>query len=366
MTWGQSLPSHAIIVNGFMEIMARISVEEGLELLKYASLEELRLLAHAEKSFRYPLNEVTYVLDANPNYTNVCRIDCTFCAFYRKPHSKDAYVLSFEAFRKLLQRYVAIGIKTVLLQGGVHPSLGIDYFEELVSITVEEFPSIHPHFFSAVEIVHAAKVSEISVEDALKRLWHAGQRTIPGGGAEILSEAVRQRISPKKLWKHGWIHFHEQAHALGFRSTATMMFGHIETPEDILIHLDTLRQAQDRLPGFYSFIPWSYKPGNTALGRRVKQQCSPELYYRILALARLFLDNFDHIAASWFGEGKEHGIKGLYYGADDFGGTIVDESVHKCTGWEIRSSEQELKTMIKQAGFIPVERDTFYRPVKHA
>ncbi|EPP37019.1 Cyclic dehypoxanthine futalosine synthase [Chlamydia avium] len=343
----------------------RISFNEGLELFRKSPLKDLQEIANSIRKQRYPDDRVTYVLDANPNYTNICKIDCSFCAFYRKPHSPDAYLLSFQEFSSLLHRYVGLGVKTVLLQGGVHPKIGIDYLEELVKITVRDFPQIHPHFFSAVEISHAARVSGISDEEALIRLWDAGQRTIPGGGAEILSEKVRKVISPKKMGPNGWIQFHKLAHHLGFRTTATMMFGHIETAEDILIHLDTLRQAQDENPGFYSFIPWSYKPGNTALGRKISHFAPPEMYYRILALSRIFLDNFDHIAASWFGEGKENGVRGLHYGADDFGGTIIDESVHKCTGWTIQSSEKEIRELITSEGFIPMERNTFYTTPSH-
>lgn len=346
-----------------MYVLPRISFHEGVELFKKSPLKDLQEIANSIRKQRYPDDKVTYVLDANPNYTNICKIDCSFCAFYRKPHSPDAYLLSFQEFRTLMHRYLTLGVKTVLLQGGVHPKISIEYLEELVKITVQEFPQIHPHFFSAVEISHAARVSGISDKEALIRLWDAGQRTLPGGGAEILSERVRKILSPKKLGPDGWIHFHKLAHRLGFRSTATMMFGHIETPEDILMHLETLRQAQDENPGFYSFIPWSYKSKNTALGRKVPNLAPPEMYYRILALSRIFLDNFDHIAASWFGEGKANGVRGLHYGADDFGGTIIDESVHKCTGWTIQSSEEEIRTLISSEGFVPVERNTFYATI---
>ncbi len=344
-----------------MGAVKRISYNEGLNMLISSPLEKLKDIAHALRLKRHPGNEVTYVLDANPNYTNICKIDCSFCAFYRKPSSPDAYLFTLEDFRSLMHRYVTLGVKTVLLQGGVHPHIGIDYLEQLVSICVHEFPSLHPHFFSAVEISHAAAVSGISEEEALYRLWDAGQRTIPGGGAEILSERVRKRISPKKMRPNGWIEFHKMAHKIGFHSTATMMFGHVESPEDIMTHLQALRDAQDETLGFYSFIPWSYKSGNTALRRVTSKQASADMYYRILALARMFLDNFDHIAVSWFGEGKAVGPKGLLYGADDFGGTILDESVHKCTGWDVQSSEEEIRALITSQGFFPVERDTFYR-----
>lgn len=352
-----------IIVNCFMNLTSRISFEQGLELFTTCPLETLQQMAMSVRRLKHPSKEVTYVLDANPNYTNICTIFCSFCAFYRTPQATDAYLLSFDAFRSLMQSYVDAGIKTVLLQGGVHPEVGIEYLERLVQITVEEFPSLHPHFFSAIEIDSAAKVSNISLQEALQRLWNAGQRTIPGGGAEILSERVRKIISPKKLHNNGWLTVHRTAHTLGFRSTATMMFGHIENARDILLHLQALRDVQDETQGFYSFIPWSYKPDQTALKRKAQHQAPPELYYRILAVARIFLDNFDHIAASWFGEGKEAGSLGLLYGADDFGGTILDESVHKCTGWSLQSSEQEIRSMISEQGFIPVERNTFYEKI---
>lgn len=349
-----------------MNFESRISFEEGLELFTSYSLDTLQQFADSIRQKKHPSNEVSYVLDANPNYTNICNIYCSFCAFYRSPKAKDAYLLSFEDFRSLMQKYKNVGVKTVLLQGGVHPNIGIDYLEELVRIAVEEFPSLHPHFFSAVEIHAAAQVSNISVESALQRLWDAGQRTLPGGGAEILSERVRKIISPKKMEENSWISVHKTAHKIGFRSTATMMFGHIENAHDILLHLQCLRDAQDETNGFYSFIPWSYKPNRTALKKHAYQQAPAELYYRILAVARIFLDNFDHIAASWFGEGKEAGIKGLFYGANDFGGTILDESVHKCTGWSICSSEQEIRDMITRSGFHPVERNTFYEKITYA
>lgn len=343
-----------------MHKASRISFEEGLQLLTSYPLDTLRHMAMSVRRSKHPSNEVTYVLDANPNYTNICSIYCSFCAFYRTPRDADAYLLSFEEFRSLMQRYVASGVKTVLLQGGVHPEIGIDYLKNLVYIATTEFPSLHPHFFSAIEIASAAKVSGISVKEALQQLWDAGQRTIPGGGAEILSERVRKQISPKKLHENGWLDVHRCAHSLGFRSTATMMFGHIENARDIILHLQALRDLQDETQGFYSFIPWSYKPNHTALKKRAQYQAPPELYFRILAVARIFLDNFDHIAASWFGEGKKAGAQGLLYGADDFGGTILDESVHKSTGWTIQSSEQEIRSMISHEGFIPVERNTFY------
>ncbi|WP_213358338.1 cyclic dehypoxanthinyl futalosine synthase [Chlamydiifrater phoenicopteri] len=341
----------------------RIPYEEALDLYLNLPLEKLQTLAQDMRQKKHPGNVVTYVLDANPNYTNVCRIDCKFCAFYRKPHHKDAYLLTIDDYRRKLEKYQNAGIRTVLLQGGVHPNVGIDFLVELVQVTRREFPSIHPHYFSAVEIHNAAKLSNISDSEALKLLWDAGQRTIPGGGAEILSENIRKQISPKKMGPNGWINFHKEAHLIGFKTTATMMFGHIETAQDILIHLETLRSLQDETSGFSSFIPWSYKSENTALGRFVTRKTSFEQFFRLLAFSRIYLDNFPHIASSRLAEGEDCGKLSLDYGADDFGGTILDESVHKCTGWSLESSKEELCSIIRSAGYTPIERDSFYNHI---
>lgn len=341
----------------------RIPYEEALDLYQKLPLEKLRNWAQKVRQEKHPGSIVTYVLDANPNYTNVCRIDCKFCAFYRKPHHKDAYLLTTDAYRKKLEKYQNAGIRTVLLQGGVHPQVGIDFLVRLVRITKEEFPSIHPHYFSAVEIHNAARVSNISDKEALRLLWDAGQRTIPGGGAEILSENVRKQLSPKKMQPDGWINFHKEAHSVGFKTTATMMFGHIETDEDILLHLEILRSTQDVTNGFSSFIPWSYKPENTALGRFISRTSCPERFFRLLAFSRIYLDNFPHIASSRLAEGENSGRLSLDYGVDDFGGTILDESVHRCTGWSLESSKEELCQIIRSAGYTPVERDSFYNHI---
>lgn len=343
-----------------MVSFTRIFFQKGEKKFLNTPLVQMQEEANALRNFLHPSKEVTYVLDANPNYTNVCNIHCTFCAFYRRASDKDAYLLSFDNFRAMMHKYQQLGIKTVLLQGGVHPSIGIDYLLELLKITINEFPSIHPHFFSAVEIYYAAKVSNISTQQALQMLWDAGALTIPGGGAEILSERVRKKISPKKLYPNGWIDFHKLAHQIGFKTTATMMFNHLESYADILNHLESLRRLQDEYQGFYSFIPWSYKPSNTALCSQIKHPFPPDNYYRIIAFSRLYLDNFPHIAASWFGEGKKIGSLALSYGADDFGGTIIDESVHKCAGWDLKSTEEEIQDIIRSAGFIPRERNSFY------
>ncbi len=342
----------------------RISFDEGLELFKKSSSEELKGLAEKVRSSKNPPKRVTFVLDSNPNYTNVCNVDCTFCAFYRRKGAKDSYTKSVDEVMEHFEWARKAGIQTILLQGGVHPDLKIDYFVQLVKTARERYPEIHPHFFSAPEIVGCAEASSISIREVLQALWEAGLRTIPGGGAEILSDRVKKLISPKKISSQVYIEVHETAHEIGFKTTATMMYGHLEEPEDILNHLDLLRRAQDKTRGFTCFIPWSYKSNNTALLRKVKSWAGQDAYFKILAFSRIYLDNFDHIGASWFGEGKKIGVQALAYGADDFGGTILEENVHRATGWINQADENDMIQMIREAGFEPAQRDTFYRILK--
>ena len=342
----------------------RICMEEGLRLFQFAPLEELQERAQQIRQQKHPHNYVTFVLDSNPNYTNICDVDCTFCAFYRTKNAPDAYFETPEQAMRHMDFAQKAGIKTVLLQGGVHPEVSIDYLAEIVRLARTRYPDIHPHFFSAIEIWNAAKVSQISVQTALETLWDAGLRTIPGGGAEILSERIRKRISPKKIGPGGWLDLHTKAHQIGFKTTATMMYGHVEDANDILEHLEAIRSAQDVCPGFNSFIPWSYKKTNTALRRVVKRWAGAEAYFRILAFARIYLDNFDHIAASWFSEGKEIGIQALQYGADDFGGTILEENVHRATEFINKADHNDMLRMIRAAGYEPAQRDSFYTTIK--
>ncbi len=340
--------------------MERLTYDEGVYLLKYADLKTLQLKAQEIRNKKNPSNRVTFVLDSNPNYTNICSVDCSFCAFYRHKGAKDVYMKSIDQVMEHFKRAREAGINTVLLQGGVNPDLTIDYYVGLVKAAVQRYPEIHPHFFSAVEIWQCAKSSNLTTRQVLEKLWEAGQRTLPGGGAEILSENVRLQISPKKIGPNGWITIHKEAHEIGYRTTATMMYGHVEEPEDVVAHLETIRAAQDIIPGFTSFIPWSYKRDRTALRRKVTHWAGADHYFRILSFARLYLDNFDHIGASWFGEGKEIGIQSLCYGADDFGGTIMEENVHTATGWINRADHNDMLRMIRQAGFEPAQRNTFH------
>lgn len=339
----------------------RISYEEGLDLFCNASLEELKERAQAIRFEKNPEPRVTFILDSNPNYTNVCQIDCSFCAFFRHKGAKDAYLKTVDEVMEDIARAERAGCKAVLLQGGVHPDLPIDYYVDLVRSCRARFPSIQPHFFSAVEIWNCAKVSKMTVRQVLQALWDAGQRTLPGGGAEILSERVRQIVSPKKIYEDGWIEVHSTAHEIGYKTTATMMYGHVEEPRDVLEHLTALRNAQDKIPGFTAFIPWSYKRDRTALRRTVKHWAGRDAYLRMIAFARIYLDNFDHIQGSWFGEGKEIGVESLHCGADDFGSLLLDENVHAATGFINHTDLNGILSMIRGAGFVPAERDYLYQ-----
>ncbi|MDR3623720.1 MAG: cyclic dehypoxanthinyl futalosine synthase [Chlamydiales bacterium] len=344
--------------------MKRLDFEEGLRIFKEAPIEELQAMANAVRQEKHPGSFVSFVLDTNPNYTNVCNADCSFCAFYRKEGAKDAYKKSVAEVMQHLERARRAGLTTVLLQGGLADDLKLDYYVSLVKTAIEHYPDIHPHFFSAPEIWNCAKVSNCSVREVLQALYDAGQRTIPGGGAEILSERVRLKISPKKMETGAWMLVHRTAHEIGFRTTATMMYGHVEEPEDILIHLDVLRASQDEISGFSSFIPWSYKRDRTLLRRTVKNWAGKDAYFRILAFSRIYLDNFDHIAASWFGEGKEIGMQALSYGADDFGGINMEENVHRAANFINKTDHNGIIEMIRKAGFEPIQRNAFYKTIR--
>ena len=342
----------------------RISYYEGLDLFVNGSTDELKRRANELRFQLNPKKEVTFVLDSNPNYTNVCNADCSFCAFYRKPSAKDAYTKTVEEVLKHFQIAREAGLTTVLLQGGLNDELKIEYYEELVKAVRQHYPDIYPHLFSAPELWNVAKVSGLTVEETLIRLWKAGLRSIPGGGAEILSEKVRSSISPKKMEPGAWIELHKTAHRLGYKTTATMMYGHVEEPEDILLHLEALRSLQDQYKGFTAFIPWSYKRDRTALRRKVGHWVGDDAYLRMISFSRLYLDNIPHIQASWFSEGKEVGMEALHSGADDFGGIIFEENVHKATGFVHKANHNDVLSMIREAGFEPVQRSTMYQVLR--
>jgi len=340
----------------------RLSGAEGVYLLTEAPLLEMGALAQEMRCGRTDPRIVTYVLDTNPNYTNVCTVDCHFCAFYRKPgaNAPDAYTHDVAGVMRMMEAADRVGATTVLLQGGLNPAIPWEFYTAIVRESRRRFPHITPHFYSAPEIHQMAEVSHLTVRGVLEALHEAGQRTLPGGGAEILAKRVRQRVSVKKGGPETWLDVHREAHRVGMRSTATMMYGHVETDAEIVEHFDYIRDLQDETGGFTAFVPWSYKRGNTPMESRIPHVAGASRYLRILAAARLYLDNFTHIQASWFGEGKKTGQIALHFGADDFGGTLFEESVHLATGYLNKVTKPEIETLIREAGFAPAQRTTLY------
>jgi cyclic dehypoxanthinyl futalosine synthase len=325
--------------------------------------EDLLSLGQAAQDLRWSLHPepvVTYVVDRNINYTNVCTSGCLFCAFYEDPDSPAGYVLSFEELDRKIRETLALGGTQILLQGGMHPGLTLDYYKNLLSWIKERY-AIHIHGFSPPEICHLARVSGMSLEEVLKALMAAGLDSIPGGGAEVLSDRVRQMISPRKGSVQEWLQVMETAHHLGLRTTATMMFGHVETVEERIAHLMAIRSLQDRTGGFTAFIPWTFQPGHTRLPMTEAKGVE---YLRTLALSRLVLDNIPNIQASWVTQGAKVAQLALYFGANDLGSTMIEENVVAATGVSHRLSLGEMKQLIRSAGFTPCQRDTFYRPVQ--
>lgn len=347
----QSRPRHNFPVSE-----GRLSAAEGLRLLLD---EPLHLLAERAHGLRLKLNDperVTYIVDTNVNYTNICASGCAFCAFWRPEGHREAYLMSADEWEKKLAEAELLGITAVLLQGGLNPALSLGYMLELVKRARKY--RVHLHAFSPPEIHFIAEKEGISTREVLQELWHAGLRTIPGGGAEILSDRLREQLSPRKVSAGGWIGIMREAHMIGFKTTATMMFGVGEGPEEIVSHLDAIRRLQDETGGFTAFIAWDFKPGNTRLAGTARP--SPLLYLRIIALARVYLDNFPHIQASWSSQGKEIGQLALYYGADDLGSLLVEENVMRSAGHRLTATESEIRGLIESAGFGPARRDTFY------
>src|SRR5438477_1984245 len=342
----------------------RLGRDEGRWLLTEAPLLELGALANEVRFARHPEEVVTFVIDTNPNYTNICITDCQFCAFYRKPGDPEAWTLSVDDVLAKVEFAASKGATTVLLQGGHNPELPLDYYLTIVRETLRRFPQVTPHFFTASEIQTVAKVSGLAMTDVLDRLRDAGQRTLPGGGAEVLSERVRKRIEPKKGGPAAWLEVHREAHRRGFKSTATMMYGHLEETDDLLDHLDAIRELQDAFAGFTAFVPWSFKPNNTLLEKWIKYPKGPNMYLRMLAASRLYLDNFPHVQASWFSEGKRTGQIALHFGADDWGGTLLEENVHKAAAFVNTIGVDEIVTLIRDSGFTPAQRTTEYEILK--
>jgi len=344
----------------------RISKKEALNLLKNEKLLNLQEMAYKKKKELHSDNITTFIVDRNINYTNVCWVDCKFCAFYRHKKDEDAYILPFEEIDKKIEELIKIGGTQILFQGGVHPNLKIDFYENLVEHIHQKFPEITIHGFSAPEIDFIAKVSKISVEEVLIRLKEKGLASIPGAGAEILSDRVRDIIAPKKIDVNEWLNVHRLAHKNGIKSTATMMFGTVETEEEIIEHFDLIRKLQDETGGFRAFIMWSFQPYNTELYKDgiVKYKTSPNRYLRYLAVARLFLDNVPNIQSSWVTQGSYIGQLALLYGANDLGSVMMEENVVASAGARNSMATDEMVKLITDIDEIPAQRNTAYEIVR--
>lgn len=335
----------------------RIDRKEALNLLINADLLILGKRADEIRQNIHPEKIVTFVVDRNVNYTNICESKCSFCAFYRSKDDEDAYILSREQIFAKIAELVALGGTQLLMQGGLNPDLKIDFFEELFREIKIRFPSVQNHSLSPAEVICIAKNSCLTLDETLNRLKKAGLDSIPGGGAEILVDEVRSSISPKKIGWREWGEVMLKAASIGMPTTATMMFGSGEKPEDIIEHLFRIREMQDNGCSFTAFIPWTYQPGNTELGGMTATGVD---YLKVLALSRIVLDNVENIQASWVTQGAKMAQIALFFGANDLGGTMLEENVVAAAGCSFCMSQQEMINLILGAGFRSAQRTTTY------
>jgi len=335
----------------------RIAPDEALTLLEHGSLSELGVLADLVRRRMHTGDVVTYIIDRNINYTNVCNAFCSFCAFYRPPGHDEGYVLPVEVIEQKIAETYELGGNQILLQGGHNPKLKIDYYEDLFRRLKQRFPDLWLHGLSAPEIIHIHKASRITIAETLQRLRAAGLDSLPGGGAEILVDDVRKRLMKNKASGSEWLEVHEEAHRVGMRSTATMMFGHVESRGDRIEHLRMLRELQDRTGGFTAFIGWTFQPGHTELGG---QEATTAEYLRTMAVARIFLDNVSNLQASWVTQGPKVGAASLAFGVNDMGSTMIEENVVSSAGTVHHMNEPEIVAAVKDAGFVPMRRNMLY------
>jgi cyclic dehypoxanthinyl futalosine synthase len=335
----------------------RLTYDEGVRLYREAPLHELGAAAHARRMAMYPGNDVTYVIDTTINYTNVCNVHCTFCAFFRPEHHAEGYTMSHDKVLARVKFAADQGATQIMIQGGVNPELRIEWFEDLFRRVAAEYPRVDIHSLSVSEISGLAKIENMTSREVLVRLQAAGLKSLPGAGAEILVERVRKRISARKIVPEGWIGVMRDAQLLGMPTTATMMFGSIESDEERVAHMQVIRDLQDETGGFTAFIPWYYVPYKTPL--RGKEATGLE-YLRVLAVSRLFLDNVPHLQASWLTPGLKLGQLALFYGCDDMGGTILEEQVVHDAGSTNEATRAQVEGIVRGAGFEPVLRDTYW------
>ena len=339
----------------------RVSREEALELFRSDDLIGIGMAADQARKRLHPQNVVTYQIDRNINYTNFCTEYCSFCAFYRPLGANDGYILDLDTIYQKIDETLALGGTGILLQGGLHPDLKINYYENLLRSLKGRYPQLHLHCFSAPEVLNIAEVSGLTLRDTIARLHDAGLDSIPGGGAEILDDEVRYRISRLKCTTEEWLEMHRVAHALGLRTTATMMFGCGETFEHRVNHFERIRQLQAETGGFTAFIPWLFQPEHTSLGRSHPEEATAVDYLKTLAIARLYLDNIQNLQASWLTPGVKICQIALRFGANDVGSILIEENVVFAAGCTNRTNEGELRRIIRDAGFVPVQRDTLYK-----
>ncbi len=334
----------------------RINFKEGLFLMENADLHTLANLADKKRQMLHPEPVVTFVVDRNINYTNICVAKCKFCAFHKSEGEAGGYIISKETLKEKIEETVSLGGTQILLQGGMHPSLNIDYYTDLLKF-IKGVSPVHIHGFSPPEIAHIAQGSLKSITWVIEKLMDSGLDSIPGGGAEILVDRVRKQISPNKCSAEQWIDVMETAHGLGLKTTATMMFGHIEKAEDIIEHLMKIRNLQAKTGGFTAFIPWTFQPENTMINVIT---ATPAKYLKVLALSRIILDNIKNIQASWVTQGDKIAQIALFFGANDLGSTMIEENVVAAAGVKFRLPQKEMERIIDSAGYKPVQRDCFY------
>ncbi len=340
-----------------------LSKVQALELFRSDDLIGIGMEADAVRKKLHPEGVVTYIFDRNINYTNLCTEYCTFCAFYapvKGPGRAKGYVLDLEQIYDKVRETVEVGGTGVLMQGGLHPDLKLDWYEQMLRGIKQRFPQVHLHCFSASEILHFADLNGLTVEDTILRLRDAGLDSIPGGGAEILDDEVRYKIARLKCLTEDWLKVHRTAHKLGMRTTATMMFGCGETLEHRVNHFQRIYDLQNETGGFTAFIPWTFQPGNTALGGRGWDEATSVEYLKTLAVSRIFLDNFENVQASWVTQGLKVLELGLCFGGNDVGSVMLEENVVKAAGTSNCTTEEELRRIIRDAGFRPARRDTLY------
>lgn len=350
-------------ISDIVGVQKRLSCEGGLSLLRSYDLIGLGAAADRFCQELHPERYRTYIIDRNINYTNICISGCKFCAFYKYGDSIEGYVLSKDEIFKKIEETIKLGGTQILMQGGLHPRLKIDYYLDLLRSIKERF-AIHIHSFSPPEITYFSQLNGLPVKEVLSLLKDAGLDTLPGGGAEILTDRCRGLLSPNKCSANEWIQVMREAHELGMKSTATMMFGHVETLEERITHLERIRKLQEETGGFTAFIPWTFQPKNTALAHFSGEMSRNEIggfdYLKTLAVSRLYLDNIPNIQASWVTQGPKIAQLALRFGANDMGSTMIEENVVKAAGVSYRMDKEEMVLLIESLGYEAVQRDCYY------